>query len=284
MTTVEPLADGPVLGALARPARPNGWGMIVLTGSSGRVDVDVARRFADRGVLAIAQQWWGGSGQARGINLTPIEVLIAGVDRLKAEGCERIAMLGTSYGALATLLTAVRDPRIEVAIAVSPAHVVWQNSGPGADGSEWPPRSSFSWRGTPLPFMALDPRAWPPFGTPQPSYLALHEASLRTFAEDVPAATVPVEDSPADVILVAGGADALWPSALAARQIAARLAARGRGATLVEHPGAGHSPVFPGEVQRPAPAERAWGGTPEADRALGAAAWTAICDRLSLTA
>lgn len=282
MTTVEPLADGPVLGALARPETPNGWGVIVLTGSSGRVDVDVARRFADRGALALAQQWWGGTGQALGINLAPIERLIAGVDRLKAEGCERIAMLGTSYGALATLLTAVRDSRIEVVIAVSPAHVVWQNSGPGPDGSEWPPRSSFSWRGEALPFVALDPRAWPPFGTANPAYLALHEASLRTFAEDVPAATIPVEASPADFLLVAGGADALWPSALAARSIAARLEQHGRTAVLVEHPGAGHSPVFPGEVQRPAPAERAWGGTPEADRALGAAAWAAICERLSL--
>lgn len=273
---------GQVQGALLQPEQPNGWGVIVITGSSGRVDVDRATLFAERGATVLAQKWWGGEGQAQGINLIPLEVFIAGIDLLKARGCERIAMLGTSYGAQATLLTAVRDARVEVAIAISPTAYVWQNFGVGLDGMEWPPRSAYSWAGEPLPFLVYDPRAWPPLDKPRPRYRGLYEASLKTFAEDAPAATIPVERSPADIILVAGAADALWPSETAAREIAARLAADGREALVIEHPDAGHSPVFPGEPMLSEPMARAWGGTREADAELGAAAWAAICERLGL--
>lgn len=274
---------GQAQGALLRPRRPNGLGVIVITGASGRVDVDRAGLLAERGATVLAQRWWGGPGQAPGICEIPLEVFAAGIDRLIAEGCDRIAMLGTSFGALATLLAAVRDPRIEVAVAISPAQVVWQNSGPGIDGREWPPRSTFTWQGMPLPFMAVDPRAYPPAGTAQPAYRGLFEASLRTFAEDAPAASIPVERARADIILVAGQADALWPSDTAAEALAERLERHGRRATVITHPDAGHSPVFPGEPALKAPAERAWGGTAAADRRLGAMAWRAITWRLGLT-
>jgi hypothetical protein len=278
------LLTGETPGALATPASFNGLGVVVLTGSSGRVDLARATRFADGGAVAIALQWWGGVGQARGINEAPIEVFIRAVDRLVAEGCERIAILGTSYGAVGALLTAVHDQRVDVVIAISPSSVVWQNEGPGLDGSAWPPRSSFSWRGEPLPFVVWDPRAFPPAGTIRPSYRALFEKSLQTFAEDVSASTIPVERARADILLVAGAADALWPSDTFARMIVTRLQARGRRALIIEHPEAGHSPVFPDELRPSAPVERAWGGSPAADRALGATAWREIANRLSLSA
>jgi len=273
---------GDVQGALLRPDRPCGLGVIVLTGSSGRVDVDRARLFSDRGAVALAQQWWGGEGQAPGINLIPLEELVRGVDRLEAEGCSRIAVLGVSRGAEAALLTAVHDPRVDLAIAISPTAVVWQSTGAGLDGIAWPPRSSFTWKGKALPFMVYDPRAWPPADGSRPAFRSLHEKSLATFAEDVAAATIPVERARAEIILVAGADDKLWPSDTAAREIAARLALRGKQATVIEHPLAGHSPIFPSEVSRPEPTDHAWGGTPEADQALGQAAWAEIMRRLGL--
>lgn len=277
------MLTGQVQGALLRPTRPNGLGIVVITGSSGRVDLERAGLFAARGAMALAQRWWGGEGQARGICEIPLEVFSAGVDRLVDEGCTRIAMLGSSYGAMATLLTAVRDPRIEVAVAISPTAVVWQNAGPGIDGREWPPRSPFTWQDAPLPFMVLDPRAWPPVGEGRPAYRNLYEISFETFAEDIPAAAIPVEKARADIILVAGQADRLWPSDEAAEAVAERLEQNGKRATVITHPDAGHSPVFPGEPPLPEPAERAWGGTPAADRRLGAMAWRAITWRLGLT-
>jgi acetyl esterase/lipase len=191
-------------------------------------------------------------------------------------------VLGVSRGAEAALLTAVHDPRVDLSVAISPTDVVWQSTGAGLDGAAWPPRSSFTWGGEALPFMVYDPRAWPlPDGSP-PAYRSLHETSLVTFAEDVAAATIPIERARAEIILAAGAGDKLWPSDTAAREIAARLTLHGKQATVIEHPNAGHSPVFPGEIARPSPTEHAWGGTPEADRALGQAAWTEITRRLSL--
>ncbi|MGA0602828.1 alpha/beta fold hydrolase [Caulobacter sp. KR2-114] len=280
MSSIERLASGDVQGALVRPDTPNGLGVMVLTGSSGRVDLERAERFSALGATTLALRWWGGEGQPPGINLVPLETFVRGVDRLQAEGCDRIVLLGTSFGATAALLAAVRDPRVGQVIAISPSAEVWQNNGPGLDGSAWPPRSSFTWAGTPLPFVTWDPRAWPPFGTRDPIFRPMYELSLRTFADDLPAAAIPVEDVRAEIILVAGKADALWPSDTAARRIIERLELHGRTATLVEHPDAGHSPVFPGETQRPAPPERAWGGTPGADRELGALAWDVILLRL----
>lgn len=282
MTFTEIPLTGALQGALLKPERPNGLGIIVITGSSGRVDVARAALFAQLGVTAIAQRWWGGEGQAKGINLIPLEVFSLAVERLLAEGCERIAMLGTSYGAEAVLAFAVREPRLSTAIAISPTAVIWQNNGPGLDGMEWPPRSSLTWRDQALPCIVLDPRAWPTGRDGPPAYRGLHEASLRTFAEDVPAATIRIEEAAARVILVAGASDALWPSNTAARSLAARLTAAGRDAIVVEHPEAGHSPVFPGEQPPAPPTMRAWGGTPEADRALGEMAWAAITTSLGI--
>ena len=103
-----------------------------------------------------------------------------------------------------------------------------------------------------------------------------------TFAEDVPAATIAVERARAEIILVAGGADLLWPSDTAAHAIAARLQAHGKTARLIEHPGAGHSPVFPGE---PARRDRLSGpgAAARGQRRTGRAAWAGIVSRLNLT-
>lgn len=271
---------GEVQGALLKPARPSGLGVLVITGSSGRVDFDRAGLFAARGCTVLAQRWWGGEGQATGINEIPLEVFVRGVDLLEAEGCTRIAMLGTSRGAEATLSAAARDRRIGTAIAISPTQVLWQNFGPGLDGRDWPPRSAFTWRSAPLPFICFDPRAFPPPDAVRPAYRRLHEESVRIFAEDVPAARIPVEEIEGQVVLVAGAADALWPSDASAQAIAADLLHAGRAAIVVEHPRAGHSPCFPGEPRLPEPKQRAWGGTAEADRELGAAAWARICEAL----
>lgn len=58
---------GKVQGTLLRPDRPNEWGILVLGGSSGRVDVERASLFASLGARSLALQWFGGDGQAPGI-------------------------------------------------------------------------------------------------------------------------------------------------------------------------------------------------------------------------
>jgi uncharacterized protein len=245
------------------------------------VDVARARLFAETGATAIALRWFGGDGQAPGICEVPLESFVPATDRLVAEGCDRIAYVGTSKGAEAALLLACFDHRIDAVVAFSPSSVVWANIGPGRDGVAWPQRSSWTRDGAPLPFIAHD-QAWQPaLRDGLVSYRSQHEQSLVRFAADVAAAAIPVELARAEILLVAGGDDALWPSDAFARSVVERLALAGRKATLVVHAEAGHRVLLPGETT-PRSEKHAHGGSDLADMELGEAAWAEIVRVLGL--
>ena len=133
-----------------------GWGVVVLAGSSGRVDVARATVFAGLGAVCIALRYFGGERQLPGICEVSLEVFTRTTDRLIEEGCERVAYVGTSKGAEAALLIATDDPRVGVVAAISPSSVVWANTGPGIDGVAWPQRSSWTRGGVPLPFITYE--------------------------------------------------------------------------------------------------------------------------------
>jgi hypothetical protein len=156
-----------------------GWGVVVLGGSSGRVEVARARLFAALGAVCIALRWFGGE----------------------------------------------RQP-----------------------GETWQPgrREGLV------------------------TYRSLYERSLQ-IADNVSAATIPVENARADIILVAGGDDALWPSDMFAKSIEERLASAGKSATLIQHPNAGHRVLFPSETT-PRSIRHARGGSDGADAELGRSA------------
>jgi hypothetical protein len=271
----ELVLTGELQGSLLTPVHANGVGVVVLAGSSGRVDGARANLFAVLGCHTLALRWFGGQGQVPGICEVPLETFTAAVDKLVQQGCKRVVLVGTSKGAEAALLTAVHDPRVDAVVAFSPSSVVWGNIGPGRDGVEWPQRSSWAWAGAALPFVASDPYWKREFRNGLLSYRGLFERSLRRFASEVDAATIPVETARAEIILVAGGDDALWPSELFARMIVGRLATFGKRASLVFHPEAGHRVLLPGETT-PRSTRHAHGGHDPADMVLGQAAWDAI--------
>jgi uncharacterized protein len=66
---------GLIRGKLVSGSANTATGVIVLGGSSGRVDVERARLFAAAGSKALALQWFGGEGQAQGICEIPLETL-----------------------------------------------------------------------------------------------------------------------------------------------------------------------------------------------------------------
>ncbi len=208
----ETTLGGALTGTLLEPERRGGLGVVVLGGSSGRVDVARARLFAALGATAIALRWFGGDGQVPGICEVPLESFAPATDRLIAAGCDRIAYVGTSKGAEAALLLACFDHRIDAVVAFSPSSVVWANIGPGRDGVAWPPRSSWVRNGAPLPFVAHDEAWQPTWRDGLVSHRSQHKQSLVRFAADVAAAAIPVEHASAEIVLVAGGDDAPWPS------------------------------------------------------------------------
>jgi len=181
-------------GVLVSPASGSDTGLLVLAGSSGRVERERARILAAKGALALALRWFGGPGQPPGICEIALETFTAAVDLLEREGARRIAILGVSKGAEAALLTAVRDARVAAVIALSPTSRVWCNVGPGRDGAQHPYRSSWTWRGRPLPFVPMDD-SWAPdrTGDGPVAIRGWYEQSERVFGQLLGPAGIPAE-------------------------------------------------------------------------------------------
>ncbi|WP_088314636.1 acyl-CoA thioester hydrolase/BAAT C-terminal domain-containing protein [Kineosporia sp. R_H_3] len=267
--------------ALARPdaGTATGVGVLVLAGSSGRVETQRVRLLAAAGAVASSVRWFGGAGQPPGICEVPLETFTAALDRLAPE-CDRLAVIGTSKGAEAALLLAAHDRRVAVVAAFAPTHVVWANVGAGTDGRDRPQRSSWTLRGTPLPFVPYTDD-WEP-DTDPPAYRGAYEASLERYPGQVERAAVGAERIRGDVLLVAGEQDAVWPGADWARRIADRRAEHGLPTTLVVEPGAGHRALLPGETRPEVSRPLAYGGSDDADRRLGERAWTELVRMLPL--
>lgn len=267
--------EGKVRGAFLKGIASSRTGVLVLGGSSGRVDTVRAGLFSHAGAHALALQWFGGTNQPPGICEVPLETFIDAVDFLISRGCERIVLVGTSKGAEAALLASTIDPRINAVVAVSPSSVVWGNIGAGVDGLAWPERSSWSLDDTPLAFVPADLSWQQEYRNGLVSYRSFFEKCLANDPQANSRARIQVEKSTADLVLIAGGDDALWPSYDFARNIIKSRQAHGRSARLIFDQYAGHRVLLPGETT-PRSILHAHGGTDKADAVLGQKAWQAI--------
>lgn len=132
----------------------------------------------------------------------------------------RVGVMGTSKGAEFALLAATRMPWIRAVVAIVPTDVVWEGWGPGIAAGT---RSSFAWRGEPLPFVPyLDfDKEFAGFATggevrirrPQDKGRAAHPGR-------VPAARIPVERIAAPVLVAGAHDDQVWDSGGMAQAIA----------------------------------------------------------------
>lgn len=242
--------------------------VLVLSGSSGRVEHDRVALLAQHGAAALSFRWFGGGSGPAGLCEVPLETFGPALDEL-AELSDHLVVVGASKGAEAALLLAADDPRIRTVFALAPTSVVWESVTP-------PGRSSWTRDGAPLPFVRYDP-TWVPQESP-PAFRGLYERSLR--AAD-PAARIPVERIGADVVLAAGGDDQVWPSETFARAIEQTRTAHGLATTVLVEPTAGHRIPFPGEPPLTGGQEMRRGGTPGADARLGVRTWHEVLTRLA---
>lgn len=278
MELIEEQLTGPLQGVALRPVGMAGRpvGVIVAAGSSGRLDVARARLLAEQGALVVALRWFGGEGQPPGVCEVPLETFMAAIDYLEAQNARRIGIVGLSKGAEAALLVACYDTRVDAVVACAPSSVVWAYVEPGADEESYRFRSSWTWRSEPLPFVPYD-EAWRPVERDGlVSYRGQYEASLRAFPDAAQVAAIPVERARADLLLIAGGDDAVWPAVWFAEELAARRRAHGRQVEVVSYADAGHRVILPGEASPPPATRLAHGGSEAADRALGVMAWPRV--------
>ncbi|MEI7058275.1 alpha/beta fold hydrolase [Nocardioides sp. CCNWLW239] len=249
-------------------------GVLVLSGSSGRIETDRCRMLASHGVAAASIRYFGGPRQPDEARLMPLETFDDVLADLHAR-YERLVVLGTSWGAQAALLLGTLHPEIDAVVGISPTYVSWAGL-----SEERPQRSSWTLRGQQVPFVPFDDEsaeeAVKEAGGELPSFCEAYLSALEKYADRVPAATIPVERIRGEVVLVAGGDDALWPSVLFAETVRRRRTAHDLETIVVTHPEAGHRVVLPGEPVLPPSRRLAWGGSEAADRELGMLAWPEI--------
>lgn len=244
-----------------------GVGALVLAGSSGRVDVARSRVLAASGVLAESVRWFGGEGQHDGPWEIALELFLDRISLLRND-CERVLVLGTSFGAEAALLAGSLSDDVDAVVGFAPSDIVWAGvTRQGRVTSHW------THRGALLPHVPFD-EDWVPDDDP-PAYVGLYRRSRRTFARATAAAAIAVERIP-EVVLVAGGDDQVWPSVDHAERIVARRSAHGLTTTVLTEPDAGHRAILPGEPVVSGGQRMRRGGTEQADRRLGQRAWQAL--------
>jgi acetyl esterase/lipase len=253
------------------PELASGSGVLVLAGSSGRVDTARAEFLARHGAIAESIRWFGGPGQHEDPWEIAIELFLSRVEDL-ATVCDRIVVMGTSFGAEAALLTGAHSTQVSSVVAFAPSDVVW--TGVTADG-----RSSSHWTisGVPLPHVPFVD-GWEPASHP-PEFVDFYRRCRECFAEHVLEAAIPVERIP-HVVVVAGGDDRVWSSVTHAEAIAERRQSHGLATAVVMDPEAGHRTILPGEVPASGGITMGRGGTVAADQRLGRKAWRHIAPLL----
>ncbi|MFT4081078.1 MAG: acyl-CoA thioester hydrolase/BAAT C-terminal domain-containing protein [Nocardioides sp.] len=239
----------------------------MLAGSSGRIDFARAELLARNGAMAESIRWFGGAGQHDGPWEIPLELFLGRVAELK-RGCDRVLVFGTSFGAEAALLTGCHSGAVDAVVAFAPSDVVW--AGVRSDGTQ---TSHWTLGGVPLPYVPFD-EDWES-DNDIPAFVDLYEASRKRYPEHVAEAAIAVEDI-TDLLLVAGGDDQVWPADAMSAAIKARRTEHGLTTTIVSDPDAGHRAILPGEPAVSGGIRMRRGGTENADRHLGTAAWAQI--------
>lgn len=280
-TTVRTAA---VTGVFAAPAgarrRPT---VILLHGSEGgslNGAREAAGRFASRGYAALALIYFAWPDRhlaavPQSFTHLPVERLAWARSWLASQpeaDPSRVALVGGSKGAEFGLLGAATYPWVRAVVACVPSSVVWGGFG-GTDST------SFTLRGKAVPAIPYGD-----YGPVSRGEITSAERHRRDRAAAQPAlvaaAAIPVERSRAQLLLISGGRDAVWPSDAMSAEIGARMATHRAGERVMwrSFPDAGHylcgtgsSPIRANEGDEPAMG----GGLVSADGRDPGQAWEA---------
>jgi dienelactone hydrolase len=240
--------------------------------------MDVATLLTRYGFAALAVQYFGAPGLRETLAEVPLEYFETALDWLAEQPrvrSERFGAVGGSRGGELALLLGAFLPRIRAVVAYAPSHVVWRRGGV---------RSAWTHRGEPLAAVPPRPREGPPVPADAPlAQTPDHLARLEDRAAEE-AATIPVEQIDGPVMMISGGDDAMWPSALMGGKVAARLAAHNHPYPVenLVYPGAGHAigpPYAPPLLEVVHPVSKrtlALGGTPAAGAHANADHWPRV--------
>ena len=214
--------------------------VLLLGGSEGGLGGgahQMALALQNEGFAVFHLAYFGAPGQGDALEGVPLELFDKGLDWLKARpdiDPVRVAVMGASKGAEATLLIASRRPDVSAVVAGMPTSVAWNGVNWASGGQS--KRASWTAGGSDVPTM--------PFGDWNQAdgiisvYRTIENPARQAEAER---AAIPIERAAAPVLLVCGEAETMWPACPMARQVAARSKARaGPAVTVLAYKDAGH--------------------------------------------
>ncbi len=207
---------GPLVGTFFVPYGKRSLpAVIVLGGSEGGVNRDMAALIASHGFATLALAYFGIEPLPDLLDRIPVETVDRAVAWLREQPAidgSRIGVLGGSKGAELALVAAARNPAIHAVVAYAPSSVVFQSITYGKGGLT----SSWTAGGKELPFA--------PYVT-NDAFEKSHrliDLYVPSLAAAPAAAAIPVEAIHGPILLIAGRDDALWPSAAMAEQLVER--------------------------------------------------------------
>jgi dienelactone hydrolase len=280
-------AEGLVGAFFAPAARSLRPGVLVLGGSDGGLAEGAAALLASHGFATLALAYFRAERlptELMEIPLEYFETAIRWLGRQPGVAAGGLSVVGRSRGGELALLLASMFPEISSVVAYVPSGVVHAGiaASPAAGGA---PRSAWTYRGKPLPFVPPAVEGLPSTAASPETPLELRPMFLKSLENRsaVEAAGIPVERISGPVLLISGEDDRLWPSPVLADIAAARLGAHKRPVTHLRYPGAGH---MIGPIGLPATANTilhplrgramALGGTPAGNAAAAADSWPRV--------
>ena len=264
--------------------------VIVLQGSLGGLLEGSAAVLASRGFVALALAYFGVDPLPPELVEVPLEYFAEAIAWLKTQAAvdpDRIAVMGVSKGGeLALLLAATYPENIKAVVGYSASPLVWR----GASYRPFSfifgsPKSSWTLRGKPLPFLDVRPRFREVMGAfvgRPPSLRTMHERALDDQAA-ASAASITVEKINGPVLLISHTDDRVWPAARLSEMAMKRFEAHHHPFAYehLSYEGAGHPiglPYSSPVVTKLGP----WspGGSLEANGHASADSWTRAVDFL----
>ncbi len=250
--------------------------VLVVGGSDGGVSQtadDMGEAMAEAGFHTLVLAYWGAPGQRLAMRELPLEQFDRALDWLakQPDVKGRLAMVGYSKGAEASLLTAVGYPGLKAVVAGAPSHVSWQAI--EITGSFINSSSTFSRAGQPIPYLPYRDVNF--FAVKGP--FEIHDKSLR-HQDRNPEAQIAVERIKAPVMLLCGDKDIVWPACpMSEKMIKRAMEKRATVPVLLRYPDAGHGVLGPPITKkRPDKALGQAGGTAEANIAARLDAWPKV--------
>lgn len=235
--------DVPIEGGVARWYLPDGavrGGVLVVSGSGGGRPDEIPALLAAHGFAALSLAYFGMPGLPADLVEIDVSIMSRALTIMRARPelrNEKVALHGRSRGSELVFLTALRE-RVEAVIGLVPSGVPWGGLTPRGPSEKpaWVVDGQgvgFPGQGRPLP-------SPPPLAPGQPSVLTPLFERLLEDHEAVARCTFALDRFEGPILLVSGGADALWPSRRLSDIVVERRARRRLPTEHATYDGAGH--------------------------------------------